>query len=87
MEKICIRTKRRVQRLRPFSVGSLDGQAYSIEPAYDDKKLFRLDVWITTRAAGRRDHRRLPGIRRRRLHSWIDVGWTNNPVSLVKPFA
>jgi hypothetical protein len=37
-------------------------KAYSIERAYDDKTLFRLDVWITTRAAGRRDHRRLPGV-------------------------
>jgi hypothetical protein len=62
-------------------------KAYSIEPAYDDKTLFRLEVWITTRAAGRRDHRRLPRVRRRRLHSWIDVERTNNPVSLVKPFA
>ena len=80
-EKICIRTKRCVRRLRPFHCRSPGGQAHFIEPAYDDKTLFRLDIWITTRAAGRRDHRRLPRVRRRRLHSWIDVGRTDNPVS------
>jgi hypothetical protein len=41
-------------------IGSMAAKAYSIEPAYDDKTLFRLDVWITTGAAGRWDHSVVP---------------------------
>ena len=60
---------------------------WAIEPAYDDKTLFRLDVWITTGAAGRRDHRRLARIRRRRFHSSINVGRADYTMSLAELFA
>ena len=62
-------------------------KAYSIEPAYDDKTLFRLDVWITTRAAGRWDHRHLARIGRWRFHSSINVGRADYPMSLAELFA
>ena len=62
-------------------------KAYSIEPAYDDKTLFRLDVWITTGAAGRWDHRRRARIRRWRFHSPINVGRADYPMSLAELFA
>ena len=58
--EICIWTKRRVQRLRPFPCRKPGRPSLFYLTAYDDKTLFWLDVWITTRAAGRRDHRRLP---------------------------
>ena len=39
------------------------------------------------RAAGRRDHRRLPRVRRRRFHSCIDVGRADHTVRLAELFA
>ena len=60
---------------------------WAIERGHDDKTLFRLDVWITTGAAGRRDHRRLARIRRWRFHYPINVGRADYPMSLAELFA
>ena len=59
---------------------------WAIEPGHDDKTLFRLDVWITTGAAGRWDHRRLARIRRGRFHSPINVGRADYPIESGRAF-
>ena len=59
---------------------------WAIELGCDDKTLFRLDVWITTGAAGRWDHRRLARVRRWRFHSPINVGRADYPMSLGRAF-
>jgi hypothetical protein len=60
---------------------------WAIELGCDDKTLFRLDVWITTGAAGRWDHRRLARVRRWRFHFPINVGRADYPMSLAELFA
>jgi hypothetical protein len=70
-----------LQQLRPLARYGL------LELGYDDKTLFRLDVWITTGAAGRWDHRRLARVRRWRFHFPINVGRADYPMSLAELFA
>ena len=69
------------QQLRPLARDGLLSRDTTI------KRLFRLDVWITTGAAGRWDHRRLAHIRRWRFHSPINVGRADYPMSLAQLYA
>src|ERR1700733_3272568 len=49
--------------------------------------LFRLNAGIAARASGRRNDRRLAGLRRRRLHAGVDLGRADHAVGLAKSLA
>jgi hypothetical protein len=65
---------------------------YQIKPLPDQVRtkrgLFRLQIGVAAGAAGRRDHRHLAGVRRRRAHFRIDAGRrAQHAVRLCQPVA